>query len=341
MRGKKWTICLGALLLAAAAVLAVLAVGAWNRVTPEKVQRAATARKLLMESADRFALAQSTPEYLVGRYIDEDCRLQIRLCESAREQEAVIREVLGEYGDLAVFSYVPYTFSELRGMVSWDIERILRQQGFSVTDVWAVLRTGDIHIELEDNGEITAVAAWIKEQKGYPFEGLGVDIVFKPNAEKYLLSEPGAEALKAYLKEQGGYKAYKDYYCGYYIGLDGLLHVVLKEGITKAEKAGLQSCLKPYSDAVVYEYGGYPEEETQQYLDDLAYALIQLGLGVTGWGLDGYNGQPTIAMVREDIPIAQALMRRENTYPLGSDKFTVIFEYGEGIYLSPDADIIK
>ena len=77
--------------LAAAAVLAVLAVGARSRVTPEKVQRAATARKLLMESVDRFALAQSTPEYLVGRYIDEDCRLQIRLCESAREQEAVIR----------------------------------------------------------------------------------------------------------------------------------------------------------------------------------------------------------------------------------------------------------
>ena len=38
---KKWTICLGALLLAAAAVLAVLAVGARSRVTPEKVQRAA------------------------------------------------------------------------------------------------------------------------------------------------------------------------------------------------------------------------------------------------------------------------------------------------------------
>jgi trk system potassium uptake protein TrkA len=91
------------------------------------------------------------------------------------------------------------------------------------------------------------------------------------------------------------------------------LHVVLKEGATGKEKAGLQSCLKPYAKAVVYEYGGYPEEEVRAYQMDLMKALDLdgLGLGITGGGVDGYHGQPVLSVIREDLPLVQALLENE------------------------------
>ena len=332
MRGKKWTICLGALLLAAAAVLAVLAVGARNRVTPEKVQRAATARKLLMDSVEEYVFSDYAPEYLVGRFINEDCRLQIRLHESAREQEAVIREALGEYADVAVFSYVPLTFSELQGR-TLDIERVLRQQGYSVTVVWAEARTGNIRIGIEEKNEIAPAAAWVAKQKEYPIDVVGVELIFDKYADMRLLSMPAKDTLEAWLKEQGGYKAYKDYYCGNYMSdMDGKLHVVLKEEASMAQKAGIKRCLRAYSAAVVYEYGGYPEEEVRQYMDDLYYTLSQLGLGIMGGGVDAYNGQPVIGVMIEDVYLAHALLEKGNVYPFGNEKYTVIFETVASLY---------
>jgi len=333
MKAKKRILCIAAVLLVLTAAVAVYLVGARSGVTPEKVRRAATARTLLMESLDAFAFTQDTPEYLVGRFIDEDCKLQIRLHESARDREPEIREALGEYADVAEFTYVPYTFSELQGM-TWDIERLLRQEGYSVSEVWMEERTGNIRIGITDRSEASAVSKWIRQQSEYPFEDMGVELTVTPYADLLCLSEPGAEALEAYLKEQGGYKAYKDYYCGSYISWDGLLHVVLRETVTKEEKAGISSCLKPYAKAVVYEYGGYPEEEVYQYQMALMQALQQDGLGITGGGVDEIHGQPVLSVVREDLPLVRALLENGKEAPYSS-LYTVVLEVGGYVQITP------
>ena len=334
MKGKKQILYFSVVLLALTAVLAVWAVGTGHRVTLEKVQRATAARTILMESLGGSVFTGEPPEYLAGRFISEDCKLQIRLHESAKGREQGIREALGEYADVAVFTYVPYTYSELQSRTA-DIEQRLRQEGYSVSNVWMEERTGNIRIGIQDKREASDVSKWIREQSAYPFEDVGVELIVTPYADRLCLSEPGAEALEAYLKEQGGYKAYKDYYCGYYISWDGLLHVVLKEGATGKEKAGLQSCLKPYAKAVVYEYGGYPEEEVRAYQMDLMKALNLdgLGLGITGGGVDGYHGQPVLSVIREDLPLVQALLENGKEYPFKSP-YSVLLEPGNPIWIT-------
>lgn len=331
MKNKKVFLWLGCGILAVMIIVgAVFFAGGRNKtIKPEELKRATTARQLLLDSIGTrtTAVTWRVPDYLIGRYIDDDCKLQIRLYESTKEQETIIKEILGEYADVAEFSYVPITWNDL-GHRAWDIERILRQQGYSIDDVIVENGTGNIRVFIKEKNEILSAAAWVKEQTEYPFDDVGIDIVFKSDIETYLISERCAEALTAYLREIGGYEAYKDYYCGAYIGLDSMVHVVLNESISKSEKAGFQSCLKEYSEVVVYEYGGYPAAEAQAYASDLMQALIDLGLGAYSASVDPITTLPAISIIREDLPLAQALLGKGKPYPFGNEKFTVIFEIG-------------
>lgn len=306
---------------------AVFFAGGRNKtIKPEELKRATTARQLLLYSIGTrtTAVTWRVPDYLIGRYIDDDCKLQIRLHESAKDQEAIIKEALGEYADAAVFSYVPVTFKDLKSR-ALEIEKILKQQGYSVESVWAESRTGNIRIAVKGKNEFQSVATWIKEQTEYPFDDVGIEYVLDNSAEKQSISQEAAEVLEDYLQKQEGYQ---EYYCGNYIDLDGCLHVILLENISKSQRDGIESCLKAYSSTVAYEYGGYPAEEAQAYVSDLMQALIDLGLGAYSASVDPITTLPAISIIREDLPLAQALLGKEKPYPFGNEKFTVIFEIG-------------
>lgn len=331
MKNKKVLLWLGSGILAVMIIIgAVFFAGGRNKtIKPEELKRATTARELLMKSFGKYPFAEDAPDYLVGRYIDEDCKLQIRLHESAKDQEAIIKEALGEYADAAVFSYVPVTFKNLKSR-ALEIEKILKQQGYSVESVWAESRTGNIRIAVKGKNEFQSVATWIKEQTEYPFDDVGIEYVLDNSAEKQSISQEAAEVLEDYLQKQEGYQ---EYYCGNYIDLDGCLHVILLENVSKSQRDGIESCLKAYSSTVAYEYGGYPAEEIDQYAKDLMKALEEVGLYFSSCGVDDRIGLLHISFVSEDIPLAQALLEKGNPYPFGNKKYTVVFELGGAIYI--------
>lgn len=334
MKHKKLFLGLGAGILAVAiAVGAAFFAGGRNKtVKLEDIKRATTARELLLAhlGAAVFSegVADGTPEYLVGRYIDEDCKLQIRLHESAKDKEAAIIEALGEYADIAEFNYLSVTERELQVRAA-DIEAQLKQQGYAVSRVGVNKRTGNISIYWP-NEAVDEAEAWVREQEVYPFDDVGIDYIFVfPDDVPFCPgSQQAKDDLVKWLSAAGGYYAYKDYYCGCYIGLDGKLHVVIRENISRDQRKGLETCLQAYSDITVFEYGGYSKEELWVYLDELAEIMKEMGILPTEYGIDSIIELPTMSTLREDLPLLQILLESEAAPRLNGKKIPVILSSG-------------
>ena len=334
MKNKKVLLWLGSGILAVMIIIgAVFFAGERNKtVKLEDIKRATTARELLLAhlGAAVFSegVADGVPEYLVGRYIDEDCKLQIRLHESAKNKEAAIIEALGEYADITEINYLSVTERELQIRAA-DIEAQLKQQGYAVSRVGVNKRTGNISIYWL-NEAVDEAEAWVREQEAYPFDDVGIEYVFVSSEDVPFCpdSQQAKDDLVKWLSAAGGYHAYKDYYCGCYIGLDGKLHVVIRENISRDQKKELETCLRAYSDITVFEYGGYSKEELLVYLDALADIMEEMGILPTEYGVDSRLDLPCMSTLREDLPLLQILLESEAAPRLNGKKIPVILSSG-------------
>lgn len=329
MKHKKLFLGLGAGILAVAIAVGVAfyANSRGNAVRPEDVARAATARQLLLSFYGEHPLAEDVPDSLVGRYIDEDCKLQIRLHESAKDKEAAIIEALGEYADIAEFNYLSVTERELQVRAA-DVTASLQNQGYADASVGVNSRTGDILIFLSPEA-VAEAEAWVREQTAYPFDDVGVRYIFPENEPWRIRSIQAKDVLAKALRAVGGHR---EYYCGSYIGMDGKLHVVIKENISKEQRASLESYLKDYSDLTVYEYGGYDREEILKYSYALMDALEEMGILVTGGTSAHLLNIPSVNVYREDIYAAQILLESDLMPLFNGKKIAVILSPGSVSY---------
>lgn len=334
MKNKKVLLWLGSGILAVMIIIgAVFFAGGRNKtVKLEDIKRATTARELLLAhlGAAVFSegVADGVPEYLVGRYIDEDCKLQIRLHESAKSKEAAIIEALGEYADITEINYLSVTERELQIRAA-DIEAQLKQQGYAISRVGVNKRTGNISIYWL-NEAVDEVEAWVREQEAYPFDDVGIEYVFVFSEDIPFCpdSQQAKDHLVKWLSAAGGYHAYKDYYCGCYTGLDRKLHVVIRENISRDQRKALETCLQAYSDITVFEYGGYSKEELWVYLDELAEIMEEMGILPTEYGIDSRLDLPCMSTLREDLPLLQILLESEAAPRLNGKKIPVILSSG-------------
>ena len=344
MKKRKVFLWLGAGILAAVLLVgALFLIGAQRDAARlDAVKRAAAARELLLDhfGLDVFSegVQDGVPEYLIGRYIDEDLKLRIRLQESARDQEAAIRESLGEYADVAVFDYLSVTAQDLR-LRAADMEALLKQQGYANVRAAVCQRTGNFYIffidEIENiNKVFPEVDAWVREQKEYPFDDVGVSCAVVGYSVDYveapyvLGSEQAMDALAEWLKAEGEYEITKTSYGGKYVGWDGKLHVVMKEGITQEQRKGLEASLKDYSDITVYEYGGYSREEVREYLDELVKSMREMGIPPTLYGFHEKIGLPNMEVLREDLHLLQILLESEEAPTINGNKVPLILAPG-------------
>ena len=345
MKKRKVFLWLGAVVLAAVVFVgALFLIGARQEAAKlDAVKRAATARELLMAHFGLYVFSEGdldgVPEYLMGRYIDEDLKLRIRLHESVREQEAAIRESLGEYADLAVFEWMSVTAQDLQARAE-AMEALLKEQGYANAQAGVCPRTGNINIYI--GGDLKAanevfpdLEAWVREQKAYPFDDVGVSYAVVGYTVDYMDapyvpgSQQAMDALAEWLKAEGGYDVYKAYFSGRYVGWDGKLHVVMKESITREQRKGLEACLQDYSDIIVYEYGGYSEEELWVYLDDLSDTMEAMGLMPNVYGVKERVGLPFMETLREDLHLLQILLESDAAPLLNGKKIQVVLQPGE------------
>ena len=339
MKKRKVFLWLGVGVLAAVLLVgAVLFAGVRRDAAKlDTLKRATTARELLLAHFGAYVFSEGVqegvPEYLIGRYIDEDLKLRIRLPESARDQEASIRESLGEYADVTVFDYLSVTAQDLRTRAE-DMEALLKQQGYDNARAWVCKRTGDIYIRVADE-DFPEAEAWVREQTAYPFDDVGIRYAVVDYYVDYMVvpfvpgSEQAMDALEKWLKAEGGYDVYKTFYSGRYVGWDGKLHVVMKEGITREQRKGLEACLEDYSDITVYEYGGYSQDDVWEYLDTLSAFMEEMGILPTSCSAHEKLGLPHMEVMREDLHLLQILLESEAAPDINGKKVPVILAPGE------------
>ena len=338
MKKRKVFLWLGAGVLAAVLLVgALFLIGARQETAKlEAVKRATTARELLL---DHFGIAaysegvqDGVPEYLIGRFIDEDLKLRIRLQESARDQEAAIRESLGEYADVAVFDWMSVTAEDLQTRAE-DMGALLKQQGYDNARAAVCPRTGNFYILFIDKFEninevFPEVEVWVREQKAYPFDDVGVSCAVVGYSVDYMEAPyvPGnqqaMDALAEWQKAEGVYKI------GRYVDWDGKLHVVMKEDITREQRKGLEACLRDDSDSVVYEYGGYSQEEVWEYLDELVAFMEEADLFPGGHGIHHRVNLPIMETLREDFHLLQILLESDAAPGINGEKIPVILQPG-------------
>ena len=317
-----------------------------NSLNLASVQKATEARHVFVSAFGKDAFCRFSSDYIIDCYIDDDYKLHILLNESAKAAEPALNALLKDYRSIVKYEYTPLTEESLQAAQA--VSAALTAQGYTVTKASSVFSYMRIVITMDDPEAIISAAKWVKEKEVYPFNLPHTSIRFVLNdgkerdypeysefidytQENFYKSEAAAEALLAFLKEQGGYNVYKDYYQGYHIGSDNLLHIYLKVSGAEKEHEKLKTSLEDWANVIVYEYGGYPEEDVWQYHNDLTAALTELGLAYTGGGIhgNGYlhgSGHSHVYMIYRDIPVAMSLLDKKNPYPFGSTELQTIFE---------------
>ena len=321
---------------------------AQNARAMNAVRKATSARSVLMSAFGKYEFADFSSDCLLDCWIDENYKLHILMHESAKAAEPALDALLKDYRSIVVYDYTTMTEDSLEDTAQ-AIGAALTAQGYPVTKTASLFNTRRITITMDDGSAIIAAGKWVKAQKDYPFNLPHVSIRFDLNdgrerkypeysefidytQETFYKSEAAADALLAYLREQGGYLAYRDYYQGYHIGADNLLHIYLKVSGPEEPQEALKAGLADWADVITYAYGGHPEVEVWQYSDDFSEALMELGLVYTGGSIhgDGFHrgsGHAHVCMLYEDIPVAMSLMGEKNPYPFGNTDFQVIFAY--------------
>lgn len=130
-----------------------------------------------------------------------------------------------------------------------------------------------------------------------------------------------------YFYQIGFCSDYPNYYSGSYIGDDYKFHVRLCLP-TADELHTLNTIFCEYSDVIVYEYGNFSRNEMLEYSDDLANELIDLGYGITSWGVDDLTGSVSIGVLNEDLNEVTSLIDRQETYAMGDRFPNIILKEG-------------
>ena len=302
----------------------------------EALTRATAARDLLLESVGSHRYSDQMPDYMLGRYIGEDYRLYIRMNEAGRDQEATLKEALGEYADIAVFEYSDITASWLTGYAR-EVQEALEASGLDVHSVRAADRSGNIIVVMHDKKDISAAKAVVQPMEKYTY---GIEVTdssvfdyYKALPEhdysdfRYRESVRASEYLTKRLYHKGYVSDYPEWYAGSYIGEDDLYHIVLNKSV-KTAKEEAEDMLDYYSDKVVWEYASYSRNELLEYMHTLFEKLNELGICGASAGVSEQDGTVTIHTLWEDMHLAEKLIRRWNPYPFGHTDITVEIVYG-------------
>jgi len=305
----------------------------------EALTRATAARDLLLESVGSHRYSDQMPDYMLGRYIGEDYRLYIRMNEAGRDQEATLKEALGEYADIAVFEYSDMAASWLTGYAR-EVQEALEASGLEAERVWASERSGNIIVVMHDKKDISAAKATVKPMEKYTYGIEVTDSSVNSVFDSYKLSQERdysdftyRESVRAseYLMKRFYHKGYvyedPEWYAGSYIGEDNLYHIVLNKSV-KTAKEEAEDMLDYYSDKVVWEYASYSRNALLEYMHLLSMELEDLGICVASAGVSEQDGTVTIHTLWEDMHLVERLIRRWNPYPFGHTDIKVEIAYG-------------
>ena len=137
-----------------------------------------------------------------------------------------------------------------------------------------------------------------------------------------------SEVLMEYFVQLGFYCDYPDYYAGCYIGDDCKFHVRLCSP-TQDVLEMLTAMFEEYSDVIVYENSDFSWSEMFEYVDTLANELIELGYGITSWGVDDFTGSVAVEVLEEDLNEVRSMVEDQQTYAAGNSRPNIIFREGE------------
>lgn len=320
-----------------------------NTMTISAVQKATAARTTLKHAFGQYEEKDFSSEYILDCYIGEDYKLHILIRETARDIEPMLDQVLENHRRYVIYEYTDLTEASLKAAAK-NLGDILIAQGYPVAETGAQFSKRRMLIYMEDVELLLAASRWVKDQNGYPFDIPYTDLrfVLKDGKERrwpeysefidytqesFHKSEAAVDVLLAYLKEAGGYYVYREFYNGYHIGTDNLLHIYFLPSASDEQRKSLEAAMHEFADVIVLEDGGFTEEELWSYFDDLHGRLTELGLVTAGGGIhhgDYLHGSDHVhlGIVWEDIPIAMSLMGENNPYPFGNTPIPVIFEQG-------------
>lgn len=309
-----------------------------NTQTIEAIQRATTAREILMEAVGSHTWLDEMPPYMLGRYIGKDFKLYIRLNESGKDQEAALTEALGEYADITVFEYTTLSKTDLASYAK-EVEAALTDRGIEVHSTRISKRSGNIIVAITNEIELSKAESASAELMKYSY---GIEVQVRSSESTNLsrdYSDPdyarsirASERLMSYFYHHDYITDYPDYYAGCYIGADNLCHVVINMSVKDARES-MEKALGSYADDVVYEYSRHAWNDLQAHSTALMLRLDELGINITAGGVSEEKGIVTISVLEEDVHLAEALIDQWAPYPFGHTDIDVEFERGNYIVL--------
>lgn len=144
------------------------------------------------------------------------------------------------------------------------------------------------------------------------------------------------ETLMRYFHENGWREEYPNYYGGRYIA-DNILYIRLLSPSAKTMEM-LEDMLRPYSEAVVYEFCEYSFAESQAYANDIALELVELGYAVTSWYVDNRTGDVVISVQEDVVEEVTEIVDVQQTYTLPGRTPDIIIKKGE--YMQTQTELV-
>lgn len=144
------------------------------------------------------------------------------------------------------------------------------------------------------------------------------------------------ETLMRYFHENGWREEYPNYYGGRYIA-DNVLHIRLFSPSVKTMEM-LEDMLRPYSEAVVYEFCEFSFAESQAYANDIALELVELGYAVTSWYVDNRTGDVVISVQEDAVDEVTEMVDVRQTYALSERTPDIVIKKGE--YMQTQTELV-
>ena len=119
------------------------------------------------------------------------------------------------------------------------------------------------------------------------------------------------ETLMQYFYDDGWIYEYPEYFGGCYIE-DNVLYIRLVDPTKQTEEV-LKNLLAEYEDVVEFVYGQYSQSELQEYADETAAELEELGYEVMHWYVDNITSQIVIGVLGDDVDSASMLIENQQS----------------------------
>ena len=301
------------------------------------IRRATYARELLITEGKIGYFENYLPDGMLGCCIGEDNKLYFRLEQDTEQLENTLREILGEYSDIAVFERTDLT-KQTMTTYAQSVSDALTEAGFEIMNVRVAERSGNILVQVSDDKDLRSIKKAVKSIEKFSY---GIDVYLYQPVSRVVYTEPdsnymnsvrASERLMMYFYRNSSNDDYPDYYAGSYISEDNLYHIRLNRRIKGGEEK-IRSILGGYADDVIFEYTNYSYNEVRKYYEDLSRQLRELGIMLTSGGPSEVTGAIEISALKEDIPLIERLLSRDYSYPFGKPKFQVEIREGQFIIL--------